>query len=132
MVKDFQTKQKMFRAPFSFKGRIRRREYWLSISILWAVLVLLAFLLETMEELLDLEPGSLALLFLLLFIPCIWFAYAQGVKRCHDIGKSGWHLFLPTSILVYFEDGEEYENDYGPDPKGRDLFADVYEKDEDK
>lgn len=135
MEENFQTKQKMFSAPFSFKGRIRRLEYCLSRIIAKVLLCLVSVLLMTVQELLDLKSSEFFAWFMLLItcIPYLWFLWAQGVKRCHDRGNSGWYMFVPFYLLwMCLGDGEEYENDYGPDPKGRDLFADVYEKDEDK
>ncbi len=53
-----------------------------------------------------------------------WFFFAQGAKRCHDRNNSGWYQINPVYFLwMLLGDGDEYENDYGKDPKGRDLFA---------
>ncbi len=44
----------------------------------------------------------------------------QGKKRCNDIGVSGWYQIIPFCIFVLiFKDGEQGENKYGPNPKGR-------------
>ena len=56
-----------------------------------------------------------------LFIPSI----AVGIRRLHDIGKSGWWyllILLPlvNLVLIYFFilDSQPGENQYGPNPKG--------------
>jgi len=109
-------KQKMFARPFSFKGRIRRLEYFLSCLIynLWL------FVIQIIVE----YNGNNILLLFVLFIPALWFMIAQGAKRCHDRDNNGFWQFIP---LYYFwmllGDGDEYENDYGKEPKGRDIFA---------
>ena len=56
----------------------------------------------------------------ILFIPLIWVLWAQGAKRCHDIGKSDWWQFVPFFVLwMLFKDGDVGSNEYGEDPKGR-------------
>lgn len=44
---------------------------------------------------------------------------AVGVRRMHDIGKSGWWILFPIVNLVFLcMSGEKGQNQYGPDPKG--------------
>lgn len=53
----------------------------------------------------------LVLLWLLLNITI----FIQAVKRAHDIGKSGWILFIPFyNFIVFFKKGENINNKYGP------------------
>ena len=100
----------MFKAPFSFKGRIRRLEFGLSYLLYWLVLLLI----ETIAD----YNNSTSILNLLI-IPVIWFLLAQGAKRCHDRGNSGWYLFIPFYIFwMIFAEGEEGENEFGLNPKG--------------
>jgi hypothetical protein len=55
---------------------------------------------------------------LLLSIPLLWFLWAQGAKRCHDIGNSGWFQLIPFYALwMLFQDGEPGPNQYGENPK---------------
>lgn len=109
-------KQRMFERPFSFKGRIRRLEYGLSY-----ILVYLLFLpINIVPE--DEISEGLAVYTLLVMIPALWFIYAQGAKRCHDRGNSGWYQIIPFyGLWMLFGDGDKFENDYGPDPKGRNI-----------
>ena len=54
----------------------------------------------------------------LLYIPSLWLFWAQGAKRCHDRGNSGWYQLIPFYFFVMlFGEGEPYENRFGPDPK---------------
>lgn len=63
---------------------------------------------------------GMAIFYLLLFFPALWFLWAQGAKRCHDRGNSGWYQIIPFyGLWMLFADGEECENEYGVDPKGR-------------
>ena len=61
---------------------------------------------------------------LLSLIPLYWFILAQGAKRCHDLGNSGLYQLIPFyGFLTVLEDGDEGENEYGFDPKGRNIFS---------
>lgn len=99
-------KRVMFSNSFSFSGRIRRLEYGLSF-------IIYIFLLQIIQEVAIQTPiiGILA-------FPLIWFLLAQGTKRCHDIGKSGWWQIIPFFILwMFFENGHSGLNKYGFNPK---------------
>ena len=86
----------MFEKPFSFEGRIRRTEYGLSILFYSIAYVFISLFIES--------SGDEALVFLLIFlIPALWFIWAQGAKRCHDIGNSGWYQLIPFYSLFMME-----------------------------
>ena len=103
---------------FSFEGRIRRREYGITI-LLFAVFRLFQ----------DLTLREMPILHSLLFIPLLWFLLAQGAKRCHDIGKSGWWQIVPFfGLWMLFKDGDVGFNEYGEDPKGRIIIKKVPKK----
>lgn len=110
----------MWKNTFSFEGRIRRMEYGLSFLIV----VLGRTILVTLLAGLMVGSGSRNLesytvLSYLLSIPFFWFFWAQGAKRCHDIGKSGWWQLIPFFPLVMiFKEGDSYTNEYGDNPKG--------------
>jgi uncharacterized membrane protein YhaH (DUF805 family) len=43
---------------------------------------------------------------------------AVGVRRMHDVGKSGWFLLIPIyNLVLALTDSESGENKYGPNPK---------------
>ena len=43
---------------------------------------------------------------------------AVGIRRMHDVGKSGWYLLIPVySFILAITEGEKGDNQYGPDPK---------------
>tara|TARA_B110000881_G_scaffold58076_1_gene49726 strand:+ start:156 stop:335 length:180 start_codon:yes stop_codon:yes gene_type:complete len=51
---------------------------------------------------------------LAIIIPSI----AVGVRRMHDVGKSGWFILIPVySFILAVSKGDEVENEYGQDPK---------------
>lgn len=104
-----------------FNGRARRSEYWYFGLFSGIISLILTF-------------GGVALHItflgniygLAVLIPAI----AVGVRRMHDVNKSGWFILIPIYNLVLFcTDGTSGDNQYGPDPKGRTGFgADDYEK----
>ena len=104
----------MFKNIFLFEGRIRRTEFCISY-ISYIVLYLIVLYIGR-------GPNGIKLVFLL-FIPLIWFLWAQAAKRCHDLHKSGWWQLIPFYFLwLMFQDGDPGSNGYGEDPKIRKEF----------
>lgn len=106
----------MFRRPFSFKGRIRRTEFGLSLLMYYAFIYGGAFFLGMLAGM----TGSDVFIGLayLLWIPGVWFLWAQGAKRCHDIGHSGWYMLIPFYIFwMLFAPGVPATTSYGTSPK---------------
>ncbi|NJO91617.1 MAG: DUF805 domain-containing protein [Chloroflexia bacterium] len=104
----------MFKKPFSFRGRIRRTEYFLSIVLVYLAI----FIAGNIVQSLSLEEG----LIIIFIIPIYWFIFAQGAKRCHDRGNSGWFQIIPFyNLWMLFADSEIGENEYGPNPKGNEY-----------
>jgi uncharacterized membrane protein YhaH (DUF805 family) len=107
----------MFKAPFSFEGRIRRTEYGLSF-IIYVILATIINQITKSSNRYSEDSGGLIIV-LVLFIPMLWFLLAQGVKRSHDVGNSGWWVFIPFyGLYLLFADGELGANIYGDNPKG--------------
>ena len=101
----------MFKNPFSFDGRIRRSEYGISFIINSIVSLILMSINAA-------SNGSAIGIVLLCYIPLCWFGLAQGVKRCHDLGNSGWYVIIPFYALwLIFQDGQPGQNQYGMNPK---------------
>ncbi len=101
-------KQGMFSNPFSFEGRIRRTEYGISFIIVVIVNTFLNAMVAT---------GEVPLIGLA-YIPTLWFLWAQGAKRCHDIGNNGWWQIIPFYVFwLIFASGDSGINQYGRNPK---------------
>ncbi|WP_282775196.1 DUF805 domain-containing protein [Phaeodactylibacter xiamenensis] len=99
-----------------FEGRARRKEYWMFVLINMLVSFVVGFVDGAIGTY-NYESGfgylgtgySLAVL-----IPSI----AVGVRRMHDVGKSGWFLLIPIyNLILAVTEGEAGSNEYGPDPK---------------
>lgn len=112
---NIQSKPRMFKDYLSFKGRIRRLEYGLSIIIanvytLLAQMIIFVFVGDSIM-------GYTGII--LLAIPLFWFMFSQGARCCHDLEHSGWWQLIPFYILIMlFKEGVSGENKYGDNPKG--------------
>ena len=117
-VSSKEQKKKMFRAPFSFKGRIRRTEYCLTYLIYCVALIIMAFVMGLIAGITNMSDTAMTIIIYILAIPLIWFLYAAGAKRCHDRGHNGWWQLIPFYILwLFFAEGDSCDNEYGPSPK---------------
>jgi uncharacterized membrane protein YhaH (DUF805 family) len=100
----------MFTNAFSFDGRIRRSEYGITFIIFCIATALINVIVEE-------SRGDAGFLYLG-YVPAYWFFWAQGAKRCHDLGKSGWFQIIPFyPIWMIFQDGIPGSNEYGNNPK---------------
>ena len=95
-----------------FSGRARRKEYWMFFlfNLIFAYgLQILAIAAEVPALLFVAVIYTFAVL-----IPSL----AVGVRRMHDVGKSGWYLLVPIySFILAVTDSEPGENQYGKNPK---------------
>ena len=109
-----------------FNGRARRKEYWM--FALWNAIIVLVigalfgFLGRNGS---GIEVGimmqAVSIYNLLVLIPSV----AVAVRRVHDMGKSGFWVFLgfvPVIgwiwLLIYLvTDSTKGDNEYGPNPK---------------
>jgi uncharacterized membrane protein YhaH (DUF805 family) len=93
----------------TFSGRARRSEYW----YFFLFNVIIAFVLGFVGGLTKM-PIISTIYTLAVLIPGI----AVGVRRMHDVGKSGWFLLIPIyNLILACTDGVKGDNEYGADPK---------------
>jgi uncharacterized membrane protein YhaH (DUF805 family) len=96
----------MFQTALSFEGRIRRLEYSISFIVYIAGHTIVMAMIKSAI------PFSI-----LALIPLLWFLWAQGAKRCHDLGNSGWFQLIPFYALwLIFAKGDDGVNIYGFSP----------------
>ena len=106
-----------------FNGRARRKEYWM-FTLFSSIFIIAAIILDVSLEI-TMEGtfyGPAYLLYVLItFIPTL----AVGVRRLHDVGKSGVWLaisFIPLIgtiwlFVLFVSAGNPGENEYGTNPK---------------
>ena len=109
----FSTDKNMFKNIFSVKGRIRRTEFWLYFLgvLLFTIILLMA------SGSADSLVFTMLVKFVLIPLSQI-FIIIQAIKRCHDIGKSGWWQLIPLwNFALLFRDSNKGANEYGECPK---------------
>jgi tetratricopeptide (TPR) repeat protein len=105
--------------PFSMHGRRGRRGYCLALILVCAAFAA-AYLVELcrLAQYIDMPLEVFVLVQLMLAMPAVWFAAAQGARRCHDIGKSALYHLIPLYFLrLLFKRGNASDNIYGEPPR---------------
>jgi uncharacterized membrane protein YhaH (DUF805 family) len=110
---------KVYKNYANFEGRARRSEYWYFTLFYYLVAILLVFVDQGIES----ESRITGIIFALgSLIPAI----AVGIRRMHDVGKSGWYILIPLyNLILACTNGETGSNGYGSDPKGNHLQDEI-------
>ena len=110
---------KVYKNYANFEGRARRSEYWY-FTLFYYVL---AIVLSLIDGAIGNGVGYLATALALgTIVPSI----AVGVRRMHDVGKSGWYILIPIyNLILACTNGDTGTNGYGPDPKGDPLQDEI-------
>ncbi len=109
----------------NFHGRSTSREFWY-FCLFNLLLQIITFIIDIAFKLsfsiLFYSIGVTSFLYTLItIIPGL----AISVRRMHDIGKSGWFLFLPIIpivgaiwlLILFCSNSQSCENKWGPNPK---------------
>jgi len=123
---------KVLKQYADFSGRARRKEYWmfgLFNFIFSYVAMYLDNALGTTMSLHDNVYGDIQMFYGYLYILYVMFVFipglAVGVRRLHDVGKSGW-MFLVILIplvgviwllVLFLKDSQLEDNKWGRNPK---------------
>lgn len=111
----------------NFTGRARRQEYWMFTLFNAIFIIAIATISGGIAAATD-TPALMGLYFIYalgVLIPGI----AVGVRRLHDVGKSGWFYFIGLIpiigsiwlIVLFVTEGEKGSNQYGADPKSENV-----------
>ena len=114
---------------FQFEGRSSRGAYWFAQLFYVITSVCLAVIAAIAFPFADYNPVSL-IFDLAVFVPML----ALGVRRLHDVGRSGWWLLISITIigiipLIYWfaQPGQRFENRFGADDEtGAGRGAEAY------
>lgn len=107
-----------------FSGRARRREYWTFALVNCLIAMLLLILGLAFGEDSPASNIMVTIFYLIMLVPNL----SVSVRHLHDIGKSGWYMFLSLIPLIgglillvwALMDSEPGENQYGKNPKEED------------
>ena len=117
---------KVLRQYADFKGRARRKEYWMFslfaglFGLVFYVFLIAGILLNS-SSLMAVGVGLYAIYGLGIMLP----ALAVSVRRLHDVGKSGWMLLVSIIpfvgsiwlLVLVCTDSQYGDNQWGPNPK---------------
>ena len=127
---------KVLKQYTDFSGRARRKEFWMYTLFNIFAIVIAAVLDNVLGLTFEMQGQSMGygyiymLYALAVFIPGL----AVGVRRLHDVGKSGWFLLIGLIPLIGFiwllilfcTDGESNSNKWGDNPKtGGDAINEI-------
>lgn len=104
----------MLKHIYDPSGRTRR-------NIFWPLFIVLTIVQRVFSEILDNagEDETTILILLPLTLATIWPLLVLGIRRMHDIGKSGWYYFIPfAGFIGSFQESEYGANKWGENPKG--------------
>jgi len=107
----------------TFSGRARRKEYWMFV-LFNLIFAIVAMVLDNVLGLANEQTGY-GIIYTLYTLGVLLPSLAVGVRRLHDIGKSGWWLFISLIPLIgaiwllvlMATDSQPGDNQYGPNPK---------------
>jgi len=92
----------------NFEGRSSRKEYW--------YFVLFNILSSWLVGFIARATGIMELS-MLYSLAALLPGLAVGVRRMHDVGKSGWFILIPIyNLVLYCTEGDKGNNEYGEEP----------------
>jgi len=107
----------------TFSGRARRKEYWM-FALFNMIFAIVAMVLDNVLGIAMAEIGYgpiYGLYAVAMLVPGL----AVGVRRLHDVGKSGWMMLIALIpiigaiwlLVLMVSDSNPGENQYGLNPK---------------
>jgi uncharacterized membrane protein YhaH (DUF805 family) len=100
----------------NFSGRARRKEYWMFFLLNTIFIYALAFISGALVAVT--ESSVFMFIYVAYAFGVLIPSIGVGVRRMHDVGKSGWYLLIPIySFILAVTEGEKGANQYGEDPK---------------
>ncbi len=112
---------KCIRQFVDFKGRARRKEFWMFALVNFAVTLVISIVGSIIGTTVLSTIYSLVIL-----LPSL----GVSVRRLHDVGKSGWYMLaslIPVIgwiwlLILAAQDSQPGDNQWGPNPKGEELI----------
>ena len=101
----------------TFDGRASRAEYWW-FALFYTIVYVVALVI-------DLAAGTTFVFILIVSLGLLLPTVAAGVRRLHDVGKSGWWYLIALIpfiggiwlLVLCVQAGTPGQNQYGPPPQ---------------
>lgn len=102
----------------SFEGRLNRQPYAQCILVVWVLSAILGWIVDSSTS------GLLAILVGIISLVMAICTISFGVRRLHDLDKSGWWILVAIipivgfffQLYLLFAKGTEGYNRFGEDP----------------
>ena len=112
----------------NFSGRARRKEFWMWYLFYVIVLIVAMILDGVLGTGFEIGYGATTpygWVYMIAALAHLIPGLAVNVRRLHDVGKSGWFLFIALIpfvgaiwlLILSCSDGESGDNAYGSNPK---------------
>lgn len=113
---------------FNYKGRLNRKTYFFRVVPLNVVVTIFTEILVELDEIPydEIGTGTEFLIYGMIFLmlPMVISCYMNGIRRLHDMDKSGWLIlvmFIPMINIIFnlyliLKRGTLGANRYGSDP----------------
>ena len=106
-----------------FSGRARRSEYWYFV-LFNMIFAIVAMVLDNILST-TVSPLPYGVFYFIYLFAVLLPSLAVAVRRLHDVGKSGWFMFIALIpfvgaiwlLILYFTEGDAGVNEYGANPK---------------
>jgi uncharacterized membrane protein YhaH (DUF805 family) len=124
----------VLRKYFVFRGRARRREFWMFylFHTLISLMLIFVYIVSAFfsENLINVFHYYFIFIILPYHLAMIIPYLTVSIRRLHDINCSGWYLLMLlipylgifVILILNLLDGQAHENKYGPNPKGEHEF----------
>jgi uncharacterized membrane protein YhaH (DUF805 family) len=114
---------KVLKQYADFSGRARRKEYWMFV-LFDVIFAIVAMILDNVLGI-AIEKIGYGPLYGLYVLATLIPALAVTVRRLHDVGKSGWMLFISLIpflgwiwlLVLMLTDSQQGTNKWGQNPK---------------
>lgn len=114
---------KVLRQYADFSGRARRKEYWM-FTLFNVIFICIAIILDSVFGL-SFNGMGYGLVYSIYCLVVLVPGLAVGIRRLHDVGKSGWMVLVSLIpligwiwiLILFCREGQLGENKWGANPK---------------
>ena len=120
-----------------WEGRVSPSRFFLgniSVAVVYFIIALVLLIATGANNPNAIVPRSIAIIPFILYFPALFYIGCLIIRRCHDLGWSGWFSLIAAIpfvgwifiIVLLFRSGNPDANKYGPPPGGRTFLAEVF------